>query len=82
MLHLSDWLQLQGHERSLEDAIMWQLIEVHQLLVSTIATPMTTRQKSLDHLITTLPRLLSPLQLCLDSIRTHITGFSMDIDNE
>ena len=35
---------------------------------------MTARPKSLDHFISTHPRVLSPLQWCVDTIQTYITN--------
>jgi len=61
---------------------MWRLIMVHQLSASNINTPMTARDKSIDHLITTYPQVLSQLQSSVNTVQTHIAIFFMDQDKE
>jgi len=76
-LHLWDWSWFQRDDQPLNDVAMWRLIKVDQLYAHTIASPMTARHKSLNH-ITTHPRVLSQLQCCVNTIHTHIDTFTMN----
>jgi hypothetical protein len=78
LIHLWEWLLIPGHKISHDDNIRWQWNYVYQLYASSIATPMTTRKMSLDHIITPHPRILSPLRWCVNTKKTYIAILSMN----
>jgi hypothetical protein len=82
LVYLWKLSRFRGHEISLDDVVRWWCYKVHQLYSSAITIPITARHIALDPIITTHPRVLSQLQLCVNMNKTWFAILSVDTETE